>query len=70
MIQTEIHQLIHVGDRLPNAEIRRLLQALYDKYNIKRKAKATDITFFGFVTQRAVISVDGKRKEGIKIIHE
>lgn len=68
MIHQEIHQLIRVGDRLPNAEVRRLLQGLYDKYKIKRKAKATDVTFFGFITKRTIISVDGKRKEGIRII--
>lgn len=68
MIHQEIHQLIRVGDRLPNAEVRRLLQGLYDKYKIKRKAKATDITIFGYITKRAIISVDGKRNEGVQII--
>lgn len=68
MIQQELQLLIHTGDRLTNANVRRILQCLYDRYNIKRKAKATDITLFGFVTKRAIISVDGKRNEGIQII--
>lgn len=68
MIQQELQLLIHIGDRFTNAQVRRILQDLYDKYNIKRKAKATDITLFGFVTKRAIISIDGKRNEGIQII--
>lgn len=68
MIQEELQQLIHAGDRLTNANVRRILQGLYDRYNIKRKARATDITLFGFVTKRAIISIDGKRNEGIQII--
>ena len=68
MIQQELQLLIHTGERLTNAQVRQILQGLYDKYNIKRKAKATDITLFGFVTKRAIISVDGKRNEGIQII--
>lgn len=68
MIQQELQLLIHAGDRLTNANVRQILQGLYNRYNIKRKAKATDITLFGFVTKRAVISIDGKRNEGIRII--
>lgn len=68
MIQQELQQLIHTGDRLTNAQVRRILQGLYDRYNIKRKARATDITLFGFVSKRAIISIDGKRNEGIQII--
>ena len=68
MIQQELQLLIHTGDRLTNAQVRRILQGLYDRYNIKRKAKATDITLFGFVTKRAIISIDGERNEGIQVI--
>lgn len=68
MIQTELQQIVHTGDRLTNAEVRRLLQGLYDRHNIRKRARATDITLFGFTTKRAIISVDGKRNEGIQII--
>lgn len=68
MIQHELQQIIHTGDRLTNSEVRKLLQSLYDKYQIKKKARATDIIFFGILTKRAIIMKEGKRNEGIRIV--
>ena len=68
MIQKELQQIIHTGDRLTNSEVRIVLQSLYDKYQIKKRARATDIILFGFITKRAIIMKDGKRNEGIRIV--
>ena len=51
MIQHELQQIIHTGDRLTNSEVRKVLQSLYDKYQIKKKARATDIIFFGILNR-------------------
>ena len=68
MIQHELQQIIHKGDRLTNSEVRKLLQSLYDKYQIKKRARATDILLFGFQTKRITISLNGKRNEGVRFI--
>lgn len=68
MIQHELREIIHPGDRLTNSEVRRLLQSLYDKHQIQKRAKATDIILFGFLTKRAIIMKEGKRNEGIRIM--
>lgn len=36
MMEKELLELIHIGDRLTNKEVRRLLQGLYDRHNIMR----------------------------------
>ena len=68
MIQKELQQIIHTGDRLTNTDVRRILQSQYDKHQIRKRAKATDIVLFGFLTKRAIIMKDGKRNEGIRIL--
>ena len=68
MIQQELQQIIHTGDRLTNSEVRKVLQSLYDKYQIKKKARATDILLFGILSIRAIIMKDGKRNEGMRIV--
>ena len=68
MIQHELQQIIHTGDRLTNSEVRKVLQSLYGKYQIKKKARATDILLFGILSKRAIIMKDGKRNEGMRIV--
>lgn len=68
MIQHELQQIIHTGDRLTNSEVRKVLQSLYDKYQIKKKARPTDILLFGILSKRAIIMKDGKRNEGMRIV--
>ena len=68
MIQHELQQIIHTGDRLTNSEVRKVLQSLYDNYQIKKKARATDILLFGILSKRAIIMKDGKRNEGMRIV--
>lgn len=67
MIQQEIQQSFTHGERVTNAEVRRRLQALYDRYNINRKAKATDLLLYGIKTRRVAIRNGEKRLEGVSI---
>lgn len=55
MIQQEILQLFNNGERITNAEVRRRLQTIYDRYNINRKPKATDLLLYGLKTKRVAI---------------
>lgn len=55
MIQTEILQLFNNGERITNTEVRRRLQTIYDKYNINRKPKTTDLLLYGIRTKRIAI---------------
>ena len=68
MIQQELQQLIHIGDRRTNTDIRRILQIHYDRHNLGRRAKATDLSLYGFITKRSIISSNGKRMEGVRVI--
>ena len=68
MIQDEIKHLFHLGDRLSIKEVRRMLQAVYDKNDINKKATSTDLALFGVKATRSIIIRDGRRTEGIRVI--
>jgi len=55
MIQQEILQLFTNGERVTNAEVRRRLQIIYDRYSINRKPKTTDLLLYGIRTKRIAI---------------
>lgn len=68
MFQDELHRIFKSGDRVTIKELNQTLQSLYDKYQIKKKARSTDLLLFGFNMRRATIAKDGKRQEGVIII--
>lgn len=68
MIQEELHSIYKSGDRVTIKELNHTLQSLYDKYQIKKKARSTDLLLLGFRMKRATIDKDGKRQEGALII--
>jgi hypothetical protein len=68
MIQQDILQLFNNGERVTNAEVRRRLQIIYDRYNINRKPKATDLLLYGIKTRRVAIKQGEKRLEGVAIL--
>ena len=55
MIQQEILQLFNNGERITNAEVRRRLQTIYDRYNRDNKPKSTDHLLYGIKTKRVAI---------------
>ncbi len=68
MIQTDIQQSFTHGERVTNAEVRRRLLIIYDRYGINRKPKATDLLLYGIKTRRVAIKQGEKRLEGITIL--
>ncbi len=55
------------GDRVTNKELKATLQSLYDKYQIKEKAKATHIVRYGYLTKRRKIRIGDKRIDGLEL---
>ena len=68
LIKEELHY--QTGDRVTNKELKATLQSLYDKYQIKEKAKATHIVRYGYLTKRCKIRIEDKRINGVEIISQ
>ena len=68
MIYHDLLELFHVGDRYSLAEVKQILQGVYDKHGLISKAKATDLLQFGFKTKRTILSKEGHRAEGFRIV--
>ena len=66
LIKEELHY--QTGDRVTNKELKATLQRLYDKYQIKEKAKATHIVRYGYQTKRCKIRIGDKRIDGVEFI--
>ena len=66
LIKKELYY--QIGDRVSNKELKDTLQALYDKYQIKDKAKATHIVKYGYLTKRCKIRIGDKRIDGVEIL--
>lgn len=65
LIKKELHY--QTGDRVTNKELKATLQRLYDKYQIKEKAKATHIVRYGYLTKRCKIRIGDKRVDGLEL---
>ena len=65
MIQEELHHIYKQGDKITIKELNKTLQSLYDKYQIKKKARSTDLLLFGFKTKRVTVSRNSKREEAL-----
>ena len=65
MIRHELHY--QTGDRVTNKKLKDTLQSLYDKYQIKEKAKATHIMNFGYLTKKCKIRIGDKRVDGLEL---
>ena len=55
------------GDRVTNKELKATLQSLYDKHQIKERAKATHIVRFGYSFKRCKIRIGDKRIDGLEL---
>lgn len=60
----ELHKLFPTGTRVSNKALKATLQRLYDKYGINAKAKAVDITRYGYDTKDVKIPTDNGRLNG------
>ena len=62
---------LRVGKKYTSTDIVNLLQSCYDDLNIDRKAVSNDIKNYFIVSKTQVVSeVDGKRKQGYKIVSD
>ena len=62
---------LRVGKKYTSTDIVNLLQSCYDDLNIDRKAVSNDIKNYFIVNKTQVVSeVDGKRKQGFKIVSD
>ena len=68
LIKEELHY--QTGDRVTNKELKATLQRLYDKYQIKEKAKATHIVRYGYLIKRCKIRIGDKRIDGVEFISQ
>ena len=66
-IRNELYLLYKTGDRVTNKDLKRSIQAIYDRLGIKAKAKGTDIKKYGYSTHKVKIPIDGKRYEGVEL---
>lgn len=67
MMYDDLHKLYPSGYRITNKELKAQIQILYNKYGITNRAKATDITLYGFTTHPVKITVDGIRLNGLEL---
>ena len=65
MIKQELNYA--AGDRITNKELKEILQRLYDKHQIRERAKATHIVRYGYTFKRCKIRIDGKRVDGMEL---
>lgn len=62
---------LRIGQKYTSAQIIKSLQASYDKLNIERKAISNDIRNYFVVDKvQVVCPIDGKRKQGFKIVSD
>ena len=60
-IEHRVNQWFSSGSRIPKNEIKARLQMIYDELGLKKKAKATDITNFGFEVKDVKIPTNDGR---------
>lgn len=68
MIESDLHSRYPSGSRVSNKELKAVIQMLYDRYGIKAKATATDITRYGYSTRACKIPTDNGRINGLILI--
>lgn len=65
MISKELYSKYPSESRVSNKELKKVLQSLYDKYGIRAKATATDITRFGYKVKPCKVPSDKGRINGL-----
>ena len=55
------------GQRLKNPELKALIQQHYNRLGIKKTAKATDITKYGFETKKVKIKEGDRYVNGVEL---
>lgn len=62
-----LKQQLHSGQRITKADLKGLIQQVYNSQGVKKTAKATDITKFGFDTKEVKIKIRDKYINGVEL---
>lgn len=66
-IEHSLKQQLHSGQRISKADLKGLIQQVYNSQGVKKTAKATDITKFGFDTKEVKIKIRDKYINGVEL---
>lgn len=66
-IEHSLKQQLHTGQRISKADLKGLIQQVYNSQGVKKTAKATDITKFGFDTKEVKIKIRDKYVNGVEL---
>lgn len=66
-IEHSLKQQLHTGQRITKADLKGLIQQVYNSQGVKKTAKATDITKFGFDTKEVKIKIRDKYINGVEL---
>lgn len=66
-IEHSLKQQLHTGQRISKADMKGLIQQVYNSQGVKKTAKATDITKFGFDTKEVKIKIRDKYVNGVEL---
>lgn len=62
-----LKQELQTGQRVKNPELKALIQQHYNRLGIKKTAKATDITKYGFETKKVKIKEGDRYVNGVEL---
>lgn len=66
-IEHSLKQQLHSGQRISKADLKGLIQQVYNSQGVKKTAKATDITKFGFDTKEVKMKIRDKYINGVEL---
>lgn len=66
-IEHSLKRQLHSGQRISKADLKGLIQQVYNSQGVKKTAKATDITKFGFDTKEVKIKIRDKYINGVEL---
>lgn len=66
-VEFALKKVLHTGQRITKAELKALIQQHYNRLGLKKTAKATDITKFGFDSKEVKIKEGGRYVNGVEL---
>lgn len=66
-VEFALKKVLHTGQRITKAELKALIQQHYNRLGLKKTAKATDITKFGFDSKEVKIKEGGRYVNGVAL---
>lgn len=66
-VEHNLKKLLHTGQRITKADLKKVIQQEYNRLGIKKTAKATDIVKLGFDTKEVKINIRGRYLNGVEL---